>query len=672
MKNDVRVSARISSRSGNGNGVASSSRGRSSIESEKSKPWVRTVRYFSTAFLRNSWNDRTTRKNRQNLLFMSFGAMLLVTSLLTDAFSSSIALRRSSFPRLVASGVGQGLLGERARELKHALLYFDGYCGASSRENAAEIRDRVRLYRASLRTTVHKAGIPHEHAELLLLNDTLAIPAWFMQTLAPKAAHLLTQHVLANSILSSIDSGSDEFRVDALNPGTQQSVNDVTDLTNYDIGLAEGTTPKLLVVHPQLDLANRLRVVASAMEFAYSTGRVLVVLWPHDKYMTAPPESIFSTETLERIIFVQVDPFDDNDMFGAPPIPRGHVSYEDSTFSYWNRMHKDTRVPISRMPPVVDVPGKHMYIKTAHALGPSSSAPDIFADELLYSLQPSDRVSEVINSLTAQVGPLEYRIAVHLATRLSDRPASATDPVCDISSEELRTAQRVARLSSPTNAVNRIRAILSDRLPTMQFKVDALLHLQHWIQESPARLLRPWFLRPTFTRKQPLTFFMACDNQAVSNHMQRQMERSFSHTHVISYNGTSDKNLPAVCDRSQLPNLDCTVATYAKYIVLARCGTIILSRQHPVSDLIARLANVHRKHTREGYTAFVSKILDRVDTPVVELRSGIDFGMWSDESGLQDRHGSSYFQGVVREQARLDDMRWRKRCWVNAEAEDIR
>jgi hypothetical protein len=172
--------------------------------------------------------------------------------------------------------------------------------------------------------------------------------------------------------------------------------------------------PRLLVVHVMHGLGNRLRALISAMAFAKSTSRQLIVIWERSPHCGAFFGELFEQELLgvsvEKLFIVNSFPMRFEQF--------EHAYIHDALWRDWdiyNYMPMDG-VGAEKDKPIVDDPSKHIYFKSAYvmrAAGKKLSGWDMDNAQLL-RLHPVDGVRAILESHLQSGGISENTVGVHI------------------------------------------------------------------------------------------------------------------------------------------------------------------------------------------------------------------------------------------------------------------
>jgi hypothetical protein len=168
--------------------------------------------------------------------------------------------------------------------------------------------------------------------------------------------------------------------------------------------------PRLLVVHVMHGLGNRLRALASAMAFAASTGRILVVVWERDAHCGALLGDLFELHAPRGLVVV--------DQFPLRWAQFGHIRAQDAVWRDWdayNYMAMEGGGALKDAP-VVDDPSKHIYFKSAYVL--VAAAGRLTGWELanvqLARLRPVARVTALVEAHVAAAAFDDNTVGVHM------------------------------------------------------------------------------------------------------------------------------------------------------------------------------------------------------------------------------------------------------------------
>lgn len=174
---------------------------------------------------------------------------------------------------------------------------------------------------------------------------------------------------------------------------------------------------RMLFVHCMHGLGNRLRAIASAMSYAKSTDRELVVVWEKDAHIAAVFEDLFITDEI-----VTMSRFNPKWPF------QGYEKWDRSwlEFKFYNYMEMEGNNAIKGQV-IEEDDTKHLYFKSAYIMEVSNSSTTNWDldNEMLRSLKPVPEVSKLVDEHTSK--GLNAMIGVHIRDRTLDRDIKNVD-----------------------------------------------------------------------------------------------------------------------------------------------------------------------------------------------------------------------------------------------------
>lgn len=174
-------------------------------------------------------------------------------------------------------------------------------------------------------------------------------------------------------------------------------------------GRAEGDTPRIMFVHCMHGLGNRFRALGSAMSFANSTDRELVVIWETDAHISAKFTDLFETDMVVLPKMKVQWPFKN--------VEKWDKSWR--TFEFINYMEMEGSGAVKDKF-VKNDPKKHIYFKSAYILNADSKLTSWDKDnENLRSLRPVAAVRERLEKLKRE--GLADMVGVHIRDRTLER-----------------------------------------------------------------------------------------------------------------------------------------------------------------------------------------------------------------------------------------------------------
>lgn len=171
---------------------------------------------------------------------------------------------------------------------------------------------------------------------------------------------------------------------------------------------------RLLIVHCQHGLGNRLRALGSAMAFARQSRRIVVAIWQQDIHVAAKYHSLF--ERSDLIVLSAFTP-------KWPFIKLHEFDSAWSQFKFYNYMEMEPEAKKGEL--IVNDVDKHIYYKGAYIM----EAPDYTwwesANEELRSLRPVQMVRDKLQMLEEK--GIRNAIGVHIRNRTLDHDIENVD-----------------------------------------------------------------------------------------------------------------------------------------------------------------------------------------------------------------------------------------------------
>lgn len=419
------------------------------------------------------------------------------------------------------------------------------------------------------------------------------------------------------------------------------------DLLTLDICLFH----RLCLCALRIGLGNRLRALGSAMEFAFYTRRILVVVWARDAHLNAAMSDLFAEEVLEKLIVIDEEiswPVDSADRVSLPsvattggkedvdgdsvvslsqerqlqqPLPLDYRHPAHDTFVYYNQMDKDSdfRNHSSRKSRILNHPERHVYVKTAYLLN-SAWAPDHIVNALIQSLTPAPVVLNLVHKVEAANGgphALAGMIGVHIRSRGIVDDNEAIDYECEYSVQSAAITDQWRRMSTPVQFLPEM-ARTRQNWPKI---VEDFLYLRErvpWPLEERDGISMPASGESGSAHVElskldtsvPPKFFVSTDSLQSLN----ELRDSFEPGAIVS--------LPRDCeDRGPV----CIIHAFADIVALSRTGALLGSGWSSFSEAANRLRVRPpglRPSSKTGYTMRLS---------------GIDFGSPSRWERLRNR-----------------------------------
>eukprot|EP00172_Hildenbrandia_rubra_P002537 Plantae.Rhodophyta-Hildenbrandia_rubra.ctg3438.p1 GENE.Plantae.Rhodophyta-Hildenbrandia_rubra.ctg3438~~Plantae.Rhodophyta-Hildenbrandia_rubra.ctg3438.p1 ORF type:complete len:739 (+),score=100.20 Plantae.Rhodophyta-Hildenbrandia_rubra.ctg3438:301-2517(+) len=208
---------------------------------------------------------------------------------------------------------------------------------------------------------------------------------------------------------------------------------------------------RVLFAHCMHGLGNRLRALGSAMAFANSTGRELVVIWERDSHIAAKFEDLFATDLVILDSFKPQWPFTDADKWDKAWLE----------FRVYNYMTKEGN-GAQKGEKIVNAPDKHIYYKGAYILeveDPKLTNWEL-DNKMLHTLEP---VGEVKKALRAhELGGLDSMIGVHIRDRTLNRDIKNVDFKSEYGTEDANTMEYWRQKSSHRTFIPVMRQLLKE------------------------------------------------------------------------------------------------------------------------------------------------------------------------------------------------------------------
>jgi len=221
--------------------------------------------------------------------------------------------------------------------------------------------------------------------------------------------------------------------------------------------------PRVLIAHVQHGLGNRLRALGSALAFANSTRRALLVVWEPDRHCGARFDELFELSYFAvSSKFVPVWPF-----AGASGWDK---AWDNIDFYNYMEMegHNAQKGQVIR-----DVPGKHLYFKSAYVLEVADKQLTFWEKDsaMLQTLVPIPMVREQLKLAMDQ--GLGSMVGVHIRSRsLQEDIKSVQDFSKEYGAEGAKTMDYWRKMSSPNTFIHRMQQ-LEKQSSDVKFYVSA-------------------------------------------------------------------------------------------------------------------------------------------------------------------------------------------------------
>jgi hypothetical protein len=370
--------------------------------------------------------------------------------------------------------------------------------------------------------------------------------------------------------------------------------------------------PRLLILHVQNGLGNRLRALGSGLEFALATGRVPVVVWARDPHLDAGMAELFDPCVLRALVTTAEDlPWPLLRSLSVDE-PRG----ASPKFVVYNRMEKYTGAVREPIP-----------------------AADSVANTLLQQLVPVAEVLERVAYVESVAGPLNRRVGVHMRSRTVQDDGVAVDLACEYSARGVAVADGWRAASSPARFAPAMRAQLARRFPTRTHRAERDRRISAWAREHPVQAVlfgeRAVPKAPEGERWVP-GFFVSADVEGA----------------VAEVGNLCGAECQVIGMRQEClgRGAKCVIGAFADLVALSRCGALLLSGWSSFSEAAWRLRRV------DADEALARELHGEVVFP---LRvSGADFGapsLLGRVSQMLDYRRWAWWQGI-------GDFARRKRC----------
>lgn len=322
-------------------------------------------------------------------------------------------------------------------------------------------------------------------------------------------------------------------------------------------------TARVLFVHPQNGLGNRLRAVASGLAMARATRRVPVVVWEKDPHLGAAFEQLFvssvSGTDMSTLLY--------KDLVVMDQFPNwADVSHRDPSWYSINYMSKDGKqlkpdTAISFETPVINPasslqsatssiqvdregrptkihPSMHIYFKSAYVANtnPRSFSMSRAVNGELSRLVPTKQVLDIANQIDPAI--LKRSIGIHIRSRRLKDDQVDVNTNCEYSMEGAHTTDYWRYQS---------------RLPVFEYKMNVMLR-----------------------RDRNAHFFVAADDVASLTRLKQKFP---GRVHAISRN----------CDDR---NPQCVLYAMADLLCLSKTREIYGSNWSSFSEAARRMGNI--------------------------------------------------------------------------------
>eukprot|EP00179_Madagascaria_erythrocladioides_P006167 CAMPEP_0198319558 /NCGR_PEP_ID=MMETSP1450-20131203/8665_1 /TAXON_ID=753684 ORGANISM="Madagascaria erythrocladiodes, Strain CCMP3234" /NCGR_SAMPLE_ID=MMETSP1450 /ASSEMBLY_ACC=CAM_ASM_001115 /LENGTH=464 /DNA_ID=CAMNT_0044022943 /DNA_START=126 /DNA_END=1520 /DNA_ORIENTATION=- len=298
-------------------------------------------------------------------------------------------------------------------------------------------------------------------------------------------------------------------------------------------GAGKDAKPRLLIVHAQNGLGNRMRVVAGGMAWARANGpRVVVVVWEKDVHMQADFLDLF--DDANDLVVV-------NGLNEVWPFTRAReqdVSW--STVDLYNYMETETMSNKGAL--VVNNMGKHIYFRACELIT-TESVKEMQRESArsLKQLKPVPAVANLLFAIERENGVLSKKIGVHIRQK-------------SIKSE----------FSESFDAET-------------EYGKDSVDKMDYWRSKSSVETFIPE-MREQLKRDPQATFFVGSDTPEVFFRLRAEFPGKISHLSLASAKD---------CENSR--SLKCTQIALADLLALARTRLFLGSNFSSFTSMIVKL-----------------------------------------------------------------------------------
>ncbi|PXF48142.1 hypothetical protein BWQ96_02094 [Gracilariopsis chorda] len=342
-----------------------------------------------------------------------------------------------------------------------------------------------------------------------------------------------------------------------------------------DAPLSFATMPKLIVVDVQNGLGNRLRALASALEFAYFTRRVLVVIWSRDAHLDASMHHLFDSSVLQNLIVIHtpiswpIQPHQVHLPNSYPLTTSQYLPPSHPSVAYYNFMAKDS-TPKSKQTPLTrlaESSHQHIYVKTAYVLR-SPYAPNTLINAFVQALTPSPRVRALVRYATLAAGgenALHTMIGVHIRSRSLAQDNDQVDYQCEYSINGAAVTNSWRMQSTP--------AFFIPQMKRLRRHWTSIVSRSYLLTADKSELGNGHARYIVDLRHLP-RFFVSVDSKAALSALYRHFRREDISTLVRD------------CDDR---GAECAQYAFADMILLSRTGALLASGWSSFSEAAQRL-----------------------------------------------------------------------------------
>eukprot|EP00177_Eucheuma_denticulatum_P005523 GFKZ01010039.1.p1 GENE.GFKZ01010039.1~~GFKZ01010039.1.p1 ORF type:complete len:593 (-),score=57.62 GFKZ01010039.1:121-1809(-) len=339
--------------------------------------------------------------------------------------------------------------------------------------------------------------------------------------------------------------------------------------------------PRLLIIDLQNGLGNRLRALGSALEFAFNTRRILVILWAADPHINATMSHIFHPSLLRNLVVIDQPvawPINPNDIHPALKAP-GQTKIGNNAFTRSvSLMSKDVKYRDSSSF-IRDYRGMHLYVRTAYVLSSRVTRGNL-VNAFIQALTPNEAVTKMVEDIEeASGGPeaLASMVGVHIRSRSIVEDNDAVDHECEYSVDGAALTDKWRGMSTPVQFIPQMHRIRSE--------------WSRVVRESYGMVAKPrWSAEANIARANSDAagrggvvavdvsvkpkFYVSADSVSTLEVLRNEFGRE-----EIAY-------LKRDCDDR---GMECILCAYADLIVLSRTGAMLASGWSSFSEAAARL-----------------------------------------------------------------------------------
>mmetsp|Transcript_25516 Transcript_25516/g.62070 ORF Transcript_25516/g.62070 Transcript_25516/m.62070 type:complete len:452 (-) Transcript_25516:49-1404(-) len=349
-------------------------------------------------------------------------------------------------------------------------------------------------------------GIGTRERTIQYLHDECDIPYLFLEHMSPKMLERL----------------SEQFQEQ------QSSLNQA--------GARKDAKPRVLFIHPQNGLGNRMRVVGSGIAWAKSNGpRILIVVWEKDIHMQADFFDLFQDR--DNLVVI-------NKLSEAWPLENSHK--EDVAWNYIDMYnYMETEKYANKGALVVDDPIKHVYFRACELIATEDErAMQRASSRAMRQLRFATAVLNKVVEIERRHGTLSNKIGVHIRQMsVKDEFSRGFNATKEYGTTSLEKMEAWRSLSSLDTFAKEMRAQL---------------------KSNPAS-----------------TFFVATDSPAVFDELDRMFPGKIS---------SVDRREATACRAKR--NLPCTRLALADLIALTRTELFLGSLGSSFTNMVVKLHHV--------------------------------------------------------------------------------